>query len=356
MLVRTTRDGVCVTNSADVDCTSGIERFVYAGDNVLWEMRGPGSASSTTAELDQAIGTGQEYGAIGYTHAGGVDRPLAAYKLGVNAAVIAPHTNWRGQFSGGMYLQGSQSTAPVSWPGYSTTAWYQGKPPQEQNRVYMGTVLEGQRDASGQMYMRNRMYDPATGQFTQTDPIGIAGGLNTYGFAAGDPVSYDDPYGLCPPISSCLAGNGPKTAVTVADLRKGDRRHIRWPIDVVITPTENTTVRSGFNAQGQLIVFMQGGAKFQTDYLPDEAGRIPINFAAANIDTGSFDVWGTIGLNFVTVSVQGNFRDGSYQGKFCVMWVKCIHESQAPSKRSNNRQGDSEPQKSDAREEQQTGR
>jgi RHS repeat-associated protein len=37
---------------------------------------------------------------------------------------------------------------------------------------------------TGQMYMRNRYYDPATGQFTQTDPIGIAGGLNTYGFAA----------------------------------------------------------------------------------------------------------------------------------------------------------------------------
>jgi RHS repeat-associated protein len=61
----------------------------------------------------------------------------------------------------------------------------------------MGSLLEGQRDAGGLMYMRNRYYDPATGQFTQTDPIGIAGGLNTYGFAAGDPVSYSDPYGLC---------------------------------------------------------------------------------------------------------------------------------------------------------------
>jgi hypothetical protein len=46
--------------------------------------------------------------------------------------------------------------------------------------------------------MRNRYYDPATGQFTQQDPIGLAGGLNAYGFAAGDPVSYSDPYGLCP--------------------------------------------------------------------------------------------------------------------------------------------------------------
>jgi uncharacterized protein RhaS with RHS repeats len=48
------------------------------------------------------------------------------------------------------------------------------------------------------MYMRNRYYDPRTGQFTQTDPIGLAGGLNAYGFAAGDPVSYSDPYGLKP--------------------------------------------------------------------------------------------------------------------------------------------------------------
>jgi RHS repeat-associated protein len=62
----------------------------------------------------------------------------------------------------------------------------------------MGRLLEGQRDPGGLMYMRNRYYDPKTGQFTQTDPIGLAGGLNTYGFAAGDPVSYRDSYGLCP--------------------------------------------------------------------------------------------------------------------------------------------------------------
>jgi len=54
------------------------------------------------------------------------------------------------------------------------------------------------RDAMGQMYRRNRYYDPQTGQFTQPDPIGLAGGLNAYGFAAGDPVTYSDPYGLCP--------------------------------------------------------------------------------------------------------------------------------------------------------------
>ena len=54
------------------------------------------------------------------------------------------------------------------------------------------------RDASGQFYRRNRYFDPATGRFTQEDPIGLAGGLNLYAFGGGDPVTYGDPYRLCP--------------------------------------------------------------------------------------------------------------------------------------------------------------
>jgi RHS repeat-associated protein len=65
-------------------------------------------------------------------------------------------------------------------------------------RYWLGSLSVEMRDASGLMYKRNRYYNPQTGQFTQPDPIGLAGGLNIYGFAAGDPVSYTDPYGLCP--------------------------------------------------------------------------------------------------------------------------------------------------------------
>jgi uncharacterized protein RhaS with RHS repeats len=73
------------------------------------------------------------------------------------------------------------------------------------------------RDASGQIYTRNRYYDPTSGQFTQPDPIGLAGGLNSYGFAAGDPVGFWDPFGLC---AEAAGDTIPKVEVcsAVADL------------------------------------------------------------------------------------------------------------------------------------------
>ncbi|NNC28350.1 RHS repeat-associated core domain-containing protein [Longimicrobium terrae] len=61
----------------------------------------------------------------------------------------------------------------------------------------LGSLVHNKRDLSGNLYMRNRYYDAQAGRFSQEDPIGLAGGLNAYGFAAGDPVSYSDPYGLC---------------------------------------------------------------------------------------------------------------------------------------------------------------
>jgi RHS repeat-associated protein len=61
---------------------------------------------------------------------------------------------------------------------------------------WTGSLMQDNQDASGLMYRRNRFYDPKSGRFTQEDPIGLAGGVNSYGFAGGDPVNYADPYGL----------------------------------------------------------------------------------------------------------------------------------------------------------------
>jgi RHS repeat-associated protein len=80
---------------------------------------------------------------------------------------------------------GSQAASYGSYPLGSPGAWW-------------GSLAAGSQDGSGYQYRRNRYYDPTTGRFTQEDPLGLAGGINAYGFANGDPVSYSDPFGLCP--------------------------------------------------------------------------------------------------------------------------------------------------------------
>jgi RHS repeat-associated protein len=222
-----------------VDCASVAMRTVWDGDRVLYEIRAPGgefvtnqgdTLAVTEIESDAYTGGAQglTYGRVAYTHAPGVtgiDEPIAITRIGSTSAgvpdpmTVYPHTGWRGMLAMGTMsngnvsdcgYSGSGTCAPIDWPAIDATV-DKGPSGSNEPQSWFGSLASAYSEGSGLSYKRNRFYDPNRGQFTQADPIGLAGGLNVYGFAEGDPVNFDDPFGLCPPrdddLSDCAPGS-----------------------------------------------------------------------------------------------------------------------------------------------------
>jgi RHS repeat-associated protein len=62
-------------------------------------------------------------------------------------------------------------------------------------------------DHLGPLYLtRYRLYAASLNRFLSSDPLGLAGGLNLYAYAEGDPLSYIDPLGLCAEERSSYLG------------------------------------------------------------------------------------------------------------------------------------------------------
>jgi RHS repeat-associated protein len=63
----------------------------------------------------------------------------------------------------------------------------------QQNLRFPGQQYEA---FGGRHYNHFRDYDPTMGRYVQSDPIGLNGGINTYAYVNGNPLTYVDPLGL----------------------------------------------------------------------------------------------------------------------------------------------------------------
>jgi RHS repeat-associated protein len=223
---------------------------VWDGDQVLYEISTPGASNATAAQMEADTGIAAPlfinanngvnvffpYGRVMYEHGGGIDAPLGVVRMEYSdtlheAQVILPHANWRGSYARGstqgscfVYGNNGQAVIPppdstpsggdrirpvggtsggsaehcinVDWPAAYSWSARQYRRGYSGPVSWMGSLIYESRDASGLYYRRNRYYDSEAGRFTQEDPLGLAGGINLYGFADGDPITYDDPLGL----------------------------------------------------------------------------------------------------------------------------------------------------------------
>jgi RHS repeat-associated protein len=148
------------------------------------------------------------YNDEGYAaEANGVQAGTIPTSAAIRLSLFAPDGTWSTSpilhlgSQGVDYLQADHLGTPMGATGSSAQAFQthrQGAFGETVGAGFSRQRFPGQYfDAeSGLHYNYFRDYDPSTGRYVESDPIGLMGGINTYGYVGGDPLRFVDPLGL----------------------------------------------------------------------------------------------------------------------------------------------------------------
>ncbi len=125
------------------------------------------------------------------------DTPVAVIKPnGTGMQIYAIHTD---QLDTPRVILDAQGQVRWRWMGEPFGA----SPAEEQPTAGLAALQQNLRFPGqqyeafgGRHYNHFRDYDPTIGRYVQSDPIGLGGGINTYAYVGGNPLSNIDPAGL----------------------------------------------------------------------------------------------------------------------------------------------------------------
>jgi RHS repeat-associated protein len=160
-----------------------VQETVYLGDNPIAVLKPPVAGS-------KALST-----SVYYAYTDHVQTPR------VLTGAIDNKVVWRWDNADPFGLD-----QPVEYPTSLGTFTY--------NPRFPGQLFD--RETSNH-YNYFRDYDPQTGRYLQSDPIGLTGGINTYGYVNGNPITFVDPKGLTAVGALCfIPGVGWASCAAVA--------------------------------------------------------------------------------------------------------------------------------------------